>query len=232
MLHWNYPFLWHVHCQRQDNGIPLSHAACLPCGPFCSRISRTTPGKTKKSPHIFPAQEGCSDPLNITSKYIFPGPGICTDSWGVGFLHLPSQNLGKESAVDQQEEIPSWAWRPLWICSISTLYFLIKCLAAWLSHKSWPASELALTNVRCYQNAELTEVNVPCRVQIFQSLGQIICPWVASQMETFAECLYCCSWHSSSQTHLEFVTYSVGRVQPGQQVIPSPVTHLPPEGWG
>lgn len=76
-------------------------------------------------------------------------------------------------------------WKPLGIYSLSTLCFLIKCVATWLSHKSWPASELTLKNVCCYQNTEeLPEVNVPCKVQIFQSLGQIICPWVASQLQT------------------------------------------------
>lgn len=215
-----------VRCPLSETGqwYPFITCSLPPLWSFLFLDFKDYTRKNEKSPHIFPAQEGSSDPLSVTSKDIFTAPGICTGSWAVGFLHLPSQNLG------QQKQIQSWVWKPLGICSISTLYFLMKCLAAWLSHKSWPASELTLTNVCCYQNAELPEVNVPCKVQIFQSLGQIICPWVASQVQTSAECLCCRSWHSSSQTHLEFVAYSVGWVQPGQQVTPSPVTHLSPKG--
>lgn len=65
----------------------------------------------QKSLHIFPAQGAAqTSSVSLLRAYSPLGgntPGICTDSRGVGFLHLPSQNLGKESAVDQQEQIQS-----------------------------------------------------------------------------------------------------------------------------
>lgn len=145
-----------------------------------------------------------------------PGQGACCGLWA-------SRNRVKNEV-----------WKPLRIRRISALYFLIKCVAAWLSRKSWPASELTLRNVCCYQNAEgLQEVNVPCKVQIFQSSGHIIHPWIAHQMQTPPECLYCGSCCSSSQARLEFVSPSLGWVDPGQQVNPpQSLAHSSAGGWG
>lgn len=104
-------------------------------------------------------------------------------------------------------------------------------MAAWLSHKSWPATELTLTNVCCYQNEEeLQEVDIPCKFHIFQSLGYIICPWIAHEMQTPPEWLYCSTCYRSSQATLEFITRWVG---PGQLISPCQLlTHSPPAKCG
>lgn len=141
--------------------------------------------------------------------------------------HALAPHLGKESAVvcvPAGTESKYDKWKPLRICRISARSLVAACL----SHKSWPASELTLTNVCCYQNVEeLQEVNVPCKVQIFQSLSHIIRPWIACQRQTPPEWLYCSSYYRSSQAHCEFVRYSVAWSDPGQKVRqpPPPITH-------
>lgn len=88
-------------------------------------------------------------------------------SRGVGYLYLPSQTLKKRPTVlcmlvEKESKIKKYE-SPLGYAG--TIYFLIKCIVAILSHKPRPAGELTLTNVCCYQNGEeLQEVNVPCNV--------------------------------------------------------------------
>lgn len=156
----NYLMMIHVCYVRF---IPWQCSACLPCGPFCPWISRT-PLVCLKCLCIFSC--AAQPPLCVSIKDIF-----------TGFMLPPGGGLSVFAITDPEkkaycafyaarERIKNQkVWKPLRICRISTIYFLIKCIVACLSHKPRPAGELTLTNVCCYQNGEeLQEVNVPCNV--------------------------------------------------------------------
>ena len=206
-----------------------------PYSPFCSWISRTTLVQTKKSLHISMC---CFAPLSVNCNFV----PLWACYWDMYWLHLDGKYSGiSVFAITEfgrgilcglwasRNRVKNEVWEPLRTCRISALYFLIKCVAAWLSHKSWPAHELTLTNVCCYQKGEeFQKVNVPCKVQIFQSLGHIIHPWIAGQTQTPPEWLYYSSCYHSSQAHLEFVSYPVGWVDHSQELSPLPVTRLLP----